>query len=352
VRRNKSRVSLFTKTPGKDLAQTVGLWLAEGDHKTLREVTFTNNDSKLVAFFHHVIWKYFRPHNPARIYVYRPSEHASFDWPVAGAIYRTYIDRRANVPYYIYRVSGVELARNWRRTSQKICADSSKYQAILQGFFAGEGNIKELVKHRSRVLRIAQGKRLGLLERILRFFGVMFRYESSERAYVISGRYNLEKLWSIGVSKLHSKKHARFAAMMSSYQQYHYARHYLGSRILEILSSPLTTSQIATRVNRGESRVSNLLTVLRRNGQVEGFKVRSSYYWIRSDQQCIIISNEKSEILKALSHPLRLSEIARTVHRTEKSVSKRLAELTRLGLVQKANSNWRAIEVAKRVIVR
>jgi len=244
------------------------------------------------------------------------------------------------------------LARIWRRRAQTICADSSNYQGILQGFFAGEGNIKENMRHHTRVLRIAQGKRLVLLERILRFFRVKFRYESSGRSYVISGRDNLEKLWKIGVSGLHSKKHAKFAAMMSSYQQHHYRLGYLGPRILEILSSPLTTSEIATRVNRGESRVNQLLTPLRRRGEVEMFKVRSSYYWIRSDQQRIIISYEKSKILKALSCPRRVSEIARTVGRTEKSVSRRLAELNRLGLAEKANSNWRAIEVSKRVIVK
>jgi predicted transcriptional regulator len=98
--------------------------------------------------------------------------------------------------------------------------------------------------------------------------------------------------------------------------------------------------------------VCNLLTSLRRKGEVEMFKVRSSYYWVRSDQRCIIISNEKSKILKVLSRPQRLFEIARTVGRTEKSVSRRLVELARLGLVEKANSNWRAIEVSKRVIVK
>jgi predicted transcriptional regulator len=84
----------------------------------------------------------------------------------------------------------------------------------------------------------------------------------------------------------------------------------------------------------------------------EPFKVRSSYYWTKKDQQSLIISSEKFKILKALTRPRRQFEIARIVDGTEKSVSKRLAEMTRLGLVEKANSNWRRIEVAKRVIVK
>ncbi len=255
--------------------------------------------------------------------------------PVSGAVYRTYIDWRANVPYYIYRVSGVELVAHWRKTSRAICASSSNYQGILQGFFAGEGNIKETIGHHSRVLRIAQGKRFGLLERILRHFGVKFRYEASERSYTISGRDNLERLWNLGISELHSKKHAKFVAMLSSYKQYHYKRLSFGPRILKALLSPLTTREIATLLGRGESRVNQALTRLRRDNKVEMFKVRSSYYWTKKDQQNLIISSEKSKILKALKHPRRQFEIARIVERTEKSVSKRLAELTRLGLVEK-----------------
>ena len=208
------------------------------------------------------------------------------------------------------------------------------------------------MSHHSRVLRIAQGKRLGLLERILSHFGVKFRYEASGRSYVISGRDNLEKLWNLGVSELHSKKHARFAAMLSSYRQHHYKRLSLGPRILETLLSPMTTREIAARVGRSESRVNQVLTGLRRGNKVEMFKVRSSYYWTKNSQQNIMISSEKFEVLKALGRPRRQFEIARIVDRSERSVSRRLAELTRLGLVEKVNSNWRRIEAAKRVIVK
>ena len=35
----------------KETAECVGLWLAEGDKKTFREVTFTNNSIELILFF-------------------------------------------------------------------------------------------------------------------------------------------------------------------------------------------------------------------------------------------------------------------------------------------------------------
>lgn len=244
------------------------------------------------------------------------------------------------------------MTKVWRRTARASCSQPRNYQGILQGFFAGEGNVKDIAAHHSRVLRIAQGKRLPLLERILRHFCVTFRYDPSGRSYEVSGRENLEKLWRLGISRLHSKKQARFAAMMSSYRQYHYRRKFLRPVVLNILSSPLTATEIANGVTRSKSRVNQLLTALRRNGEVEMFKVRSSYYWIRSDQQCLIISEQKSKILKSLSSPRRTFEIAQLVGRTEKTVSRRLAELSRLGLVERVNSNWRALEVSKRVIVK
>jgi len=93
----------------------------------------------------------------------------------------------------------------------------------------------------------------------------------------------LEKLWSLGISELHSKKHAKFAAMFSSYTQRHYERFIFGSKVLETLHSPLTTREIATMVGRSESRVIQMLTKLGRDKKVEKFKVRSSCFWIRSD---------------------------------------------------------------------
>lgn len=295
---------------------------------------------------------HFRLRNTPRVYVYRPSHGVAFLRPVSGALYRTYIDRRANVPYYLCRVSGVDLVRNWRKTVRAMCASSSNYQGMLQGFFAGEGNIKETKSHGSRVLRISQGKRFGLLERILQHFGVEFRYETLGRNYVISGRDGLEKLWVLGISELHSGKHVKFEAMLSSYRQHHYKRLSLGPRILENLSSPLTAREVASLVNRGESRVTQVLTRLLRDNEVEKFKVRSTYFWTKNVQQEIVISDEKSKILGALTRPRRRLEIARIANKSERSVTKRLAELAWLGLVEKVNSNWRRKEVAKRVIVK
>jgi len=334
------------------MAQMVGLWLAEGGTKLLGEVTITNNNLSLISGFHYGLWANFRPKYLPRVYVYLPSPAIPFARPVPNASYRTYTDPRATKPYYIYRVSGVELVREWREKVAEACRSRLNYKGILQGFFAGEGNVKEDLKRRTRVLRIAQAKRVELIENILSHFGVSFSYTVSESGYVISGRGNLEKLWALDISRLHAVKHAKFSAMLATYKEYHYAAGSLGPAVFHLLSSPLTTLDVATKVGRSRSRALQVLLQLRHGNQIEMFKVRSTYYWIRKDQKSIVISVEKSRILNTLARPRRLFEISRIVKRTEKAVKKRLVELVNLNLVVKVNSYWQRLETTKRVIAK
>ncbi len=82
------------------------------------------------------------------------------------------------------------------------------------------------------------------------------------------------------------------------------------------------------------------------------YKVRSTYYWIRSDKESIVISAEKSKILNVLKGPRRLFELSAMLNRDQRAVSRRLSELARMNLVEKVNSNWRGIRTQKRVIVK
>jgi hypothetical protein len=105
-------------------------------------------------------------------------------------------------------VSGVELVRLWREGVTTVCSNAKNYRGILQGFFAGEGNVKYSKPSRSRVVRIAQRVRHSLVEKILRYFEVTFHYHSHGE-YWIWGRTNLEKLKAIDVSILHPLKSTR-----------------------------------------------------------------------------------------------------------------------------------------------
>ena len=57
----------------KEIAECVGLWLAEGDNKSNSEITFTNNEFSLVQFFHDTLTQVFSHHKfNVRIYIYFP----------------------------------------------------------------------------------------------------------------------------------------------------------------------------------------------------------------------------------------------------------------------------------------
>lgn len=282
--------------------------------------------------------------------MYLPCRDRVFVRPINVASYRAYIDSRASRPYYIYRVSGVELVGPWHRFVKSICKDIEAYQWILQGFFAGEGNVKFSRLQNSRVLRIAQGVRHPLLEKILRHFGISFRY-GGHREYVISGRINLEKLDSLGIASLHPLKQRQFAEMMGSYRQWHYPRGILSKLICQNLESPRTAADVSAQLERSSSRVSKLLSLFLSKGLVRMYRVHSTYYWVRSDAQIVVISPEKKRILEQLKVPLSLIELSRLVVRAPRSVLNRLLELERLGLVVRRNSKWQRLPTIAKVVV-
>jgi predicted transcriptional regulator len=332
----------------KRVAQTVGLWLAEGDRQTRREITFTNNQPHLVTFFHDVITKCLHPPRTARIAVYLPNAGFPHLMPVRRARYRDYIDARANSPYYIYRVSGVEKNREWRAIVSQVCSTSFNYQFVLQGFFAGEGNVKQ-GSHNSRAVRIAQAHPLPLLERMLRHYGISFIY-GGHREYTISGRDNLEKFLALQMTCLHRLKHEKFLRMMAGYRQRHYPKHTLNDHVYKELVIPRTTKDLATRFERTSSRLVRVLSTLCLSGNVQRYHVNSTYYWVRADSQLIVVSKQKMRILNLLKVPYRLFELATILRVNAKAVSHRMNELEKLGLVRREKANWHSIATASQVV--
>ena len=335
----------------RELAQSVGLWLAEGDRRTRREITFTNNQPYLIKFFHRVIRNNLNPSYYPRVAVYLPHAGDPFDRPVIQATYRTYVDIRATRPYFIYRISGVKIVRRWKKLVTEVCTDTRNFQPILQGFFAGEGNIKYGHARRSRTLRISQGKRHELLEKMLRHFGISFSY-GGHRSYSICGRDNLEKLLLLEVSCMHRIKHWAFLKMMRTYRQRHYRKHVLPQLVLARLVAPLTSRELAIQLSRSTSRISHILSELQSAGRVRSYRVNSTCYWSRSDRRTIVISNQKDAILRLLHVPHRAFELARIQSRTERSVSCRLRELESLGLVVRRKDNWYRLPTSSMVVVK
>lgn len=335
----------------KTIGQCVGLWLAEGDTNSISEITFTNNQYYLIRFFYNSLKKIFIFKNKPRIYVYSKSRIKHFKNLIPNITHRFYVDRRANRPYFIYRVSGTRLVAEWIRLVEKIITEVDSYISVLQGFFAGEGNIKYIEKSKARVIRIAQGKPNQLVEKILNYLKVEFSYSKSERSYIISGRENLEKLVKINISKLHPEKNKKLAYMIKTYKQNHYPRGQLKHMLLKILESePKTSAELSKTFNRDPSRITRVLINLKKIGKVKNYRVGSLSYWT-GNKTHIIISDRKKTILNLLKIPRRTFEVANSMKVGQKAASRRLKELEELNLVKRKNKFWYKIPVEKEVIV-
>lgn len=332
------------------LGQAVGLWLAEGDKNTREEITFTNNQPYLITFFHRVIEENLHLLNTPRIAVYLPSADTPHFRPVESARYRVYIDERANLPYYIYRVSGVKATKEWRRLVSVACGHHSNYQPILQGFFAGEGNVKTGLHH-SRAVRVAQGKPNHLLETMMRHFGISFTY-GGHREYSITGRDNLARILALGLTELHRLKHERFQRMMSSYLQSHFSNHVLSKLVYSQLVFPQTTEELASKFKRSTSRLRQVLADLKSAVHIKTFHVNSTCYWVRTDSNVVVISKQKMKILQLLAKVHRVFELAAELMKDEKCISRRLKELERLGLARQKKPNWYRIPAPGKVVER
>ncbi len=151
------------------LAECVGLWLAEGDNKTVREITFTNNCESLIRLFYQGLYRMF-PDGKFRLYVYTPNKKEKL-LKLRNCSIRIYTDIRANKPYYILRYANTTNVIKWKRTVSRIIKQRKYFPEILRGFFAGEGNIKTGA-HANRTIRTAQKQQLELIDDVLSYLRI------------------------------------------------------------------------------------------------------------------------------------------------------------------------------------
>ncbi|MDG6988393.1 MAG: hypothetical protein JRN21_03605 [Nitrososphaerota archaeon] len=254
------------------------------------------------------------------------------------------------MPYYIYRVSGVKTVKSWRALVSSVSSDTSDYGPVLQGFFAGEGNVRESAHH-SRLVRIAQGEPYPLLETILRHFGISFKY-GGHREYSISGRDNFEKILALGAAHLHRSKHKKLLRMMERYRQHHYPYHALHALVLARLSTPRTAEDLAIDLKRSTSRLRQVLCDLRSKGDIKMYHVNSTYFCVRATSGVVAISKQKARILALMEALHRPFELSAELKRNRKAVTRRLRELEHIGLVYLEKANWHKSPTTSRVIVR
>lgn len=220
----------------KELAECIGLWLAEGDSKTKAEVTFTNNCIELILFFQKVINGIYKGDNKPRLYIYSPTKRKPIHNFEGFKKINYYIDKRANKPYYIYRLADVKFVKIWKKLVNQIKKEPKYYADILRGIFAGEGNIHHIPQcHNHRSIRIACKPRDKFIEKLLIYFKISYKYNEDHREFIICGK-SLNKTYDINIALLHPKKQYKFKNMIFSVKEKNYPQSYLEK--VNLLNSP------------------------------------------------------------------------------------------------------------------
>ncbi len=323
-----------------ELAECVGLWLAEGDSKTIREVTFTNNNIELIFFFHKVISELYSGSNKPKIYVYSPSPRKLFD-AIGKIRIKYYQDRRANRTYYIYRLADTIFNEKWRKIVEQTKKCSDFYPEILRCIFAGEGNIKHDLKNgNSRMVRIANKECNAYIEMLLDHFDIKFKYISSHRCYWISAS-QLEILDRINIAALHSEKEAKFRNMINSVSRKSYSRDESKLKLLSMMNEFHRTRELADKLNIADLEILIILRELKREGKINCIrKDDRNTYWSRIDLVDNFVLGRKRDILKEVDTFKSINDVAKATNIYRKTVSRRLRLLENEGLVENINGMW------------
>ncbi len=314
-----------------ELAECIGLWLAEGDNKTNAEITFTNNCLELIDLFHNILSSYFKmPDNKIRMYIYS-TDGKGLSLPYKNVVIKNYIHKRASKPYIIFRIASRELVKRWKALVRIALDDQRLYPEILRGFFAGEGNVKG-GKRGVRVLRISQRYQKKYIDDLLNEFGINFNFRAKNRNYVISGKSNWDIFAKFKLADLHPDKKERFWRLYNSYKEEHYKKGHLKKGILCVLNKPQTTKELSIQFKRSFARIQDVLIDLKKNRKIQNFRIGSVDYWT-NNLDSVIISKLKNRYLLLLDIPRQTFEFSNRLSVCWKNAYKRLKELEKLGLV-------------------
>jgi len=332
------------------IGECVGLWLAEGGVKSNSEITFTNNCFPLVDLFKKTINKLFIPSKyKQRIYIYsKDGERVNI--PYTDCVIKYYVHKRATKPYFIFRIASVSILKEWKKIVNEMLNKNDKYQFILRGFFAGEGNIHE-GKRSVRVIRISQKEEKYFINKLLNYFNLKYTFTPSNRNYVISNKSNWDIFAKYLLADLHPKKKEKFWRLYNSFKEEHYVKNYLKNKIPELINEPKTSKELAKILNRSQARISEVLISLKKEEMVNNYRVRSIDYWT-TNKELVIISKVKAKYLHLLDKEKTTMELSKELNVHWKSSFKRLGELNKLKLVKlNANKKWEKTETKKRIWV-
>ena len=337
----------------KEIAQSVGLWLAEGDSKSCNEITFTNNCFELIKLFDKALRKIFQKEKfNVRLYVYTPDNKKPKITLKFDKI-NYYQDKRATKPYYIWRLASVELLKKWKQTIESVKNNKKFHVYLLQGFFAGEGNIKTGA-HNNRQIRITQNKRVDFIEEFLKDSNIPYKFEKNHgNGYIIHGRNNWDRLAKIKIADLHPERKIKFWEAYNEFKQYHYKKGYLKKQVFKLLRNQYTNEELSIIFKRTKARIYDVLEELKKENKITNFRVKSKDYWIRVDANSIIISDIKKKYLDVIEKGLNTTkDISTKLKVSNNNAFKRLGELRKLKLIdRKEDKTWIILPNKKRIIV-
>jgi DNA-binding HxlR family transcriptional regulator len=327
----------------KEIAECIGLWLAEGDNKTVREITLTNNSIDVILFFHEYMMKIYNGKNVPRIYVYSPCRRKLYN-SIGGIKTNFYTDERANRPYYIYRIADVSFLREWRVIANKMKNRKKLIEHILRGFFAGEGNVKFDQMYGTRAIRISQGKRNDFLESMLKKFDLKFQYDNKKRMYWITSRRNLLKLKELDIASLNPVKYAEFIRMMRSYSNI--SKSQLKREIYSKLMVPTKFNKLSSDLKANWVDTSLVLSELKKEGRIGFFRENREIYWARKAIVGKVLLKRKTDIISNLNIPKGVGRISKCTNIPRKTIARRLKELEREEFIERTErsnrcSKWR-----------
>ena len=214
------------------------------------------------------------------------------------------------------------------------------YKYILQGIFAGEGSVTQSPR-KSRRLRISQGKRSEFLEKLMDRFFSDYHFRQENRAYVITKKSNWDSANEINLAYMHPRKRRKFREIYSSFVEEHYPKGHLKKEVYDLLSEPWRTQELAAEFDRSQARLCDVLMELKKEGKIQDFKSGSFSYWIRKDENSVIISQKKKEYLELLdSNPLKVGKISDYFCVSKNTAYKHLKRLREMGLIEKEDNRW------------
>jgi hypothetical protein len=341
-----------------ELAECIGLWLAEGDSKTKSEVTFTNNCKEMILLFHNTLKNIYSGSNLPRVYIYSKEPLSlNFKLPMKDVRLKQYTDTRANKPYCIYRLAGVPFVKCWKELVEFYLSQKDFHPDILRGIFAGEGNI-HTGGHSSRTLRVSQVNRTKQFEKLFDALSLKYTYSPSNRMYNFTHKENWDIFAKNRLADLHCDKKRRFWEAYDSYKQNHYHNHFIRyhnhfirANIIGLLTTPKTKRELAIHFGRSEARIYDILSFYKKEGKIINFCVCSKAYWIRKDSGVILISKIKNKYINLLKNSSKTTQqLAKELKVCWKSSFKRLSELKKLGLVAQKDKRWKLLNCDKKVV--